>query len=248
MDQFTCSVAEGNHSPGRLRSGMCGKHYRRLIKWGDPLYLPPKKKPVGNRTNHPRRSNSAKRDDAGRRICTKCSVAKDNADYPKDKNSSDGLRAQCKDCHAATQTARYPEIQGRVVEQRRAYRESNLARVREIDRERYIRHRESRMALALDARHARRAREASGVFESGITTKSLRDALGDQCYFCGVTMQFARTPRGTYVPSKATIEHLVPISRGGDHSRANCVLACHECNLSKGRKTEQEFSGGGERQ
>lgn len=241
MPNPTCSVADDSHSDGRLRRGMCDKHYRRFVKWGDPLYLPPRDKPVGNRVNHPPRANAADRDSAGRRICTLCGTAKDDAAFPKDRNSYDGLRARCKECHAAAQNARYPEIRDRVVKQRQEYRDENIERVREVDRARYRRNREKRKALALESRHIRRARELSADFDEGITVKALRAVYGDNCYFCGTKMIFVRTKRGVYIPAKATIEHLTPISRGGSHTWDNCVLSCHACNLSKGRKTEGEF-------
>lgn len=38
MSGVTCKVADqGEHSPGRLRRGMCRKHYEREIKFGSPL-------------------------------------------------------------------------------------------------------------------------------------------------------------------------------------------------------------------
>lgn len=220
---------------------MCDKHYRRFVKWGDPLYIPPRPKPVGNRVNHPPRANAAPRDESGRRVCTSCFIAKDTDSFPKDKRSSDGRKARCKKCHTAAQNERYPEIRERVVKRRQDYRDTNTERVRETDRKRYRRNRDERKALALEARHVRRARESVTDFDRGITVKSLRSIHGDNCHFCGVTMMFVRTKRGTYLPTKATIEHLTPISRGGSHTWGNCVLSCHACNLSKGRKTEGEF-------
>lgn len=38
-----------------------------------------------------------------------------------------------------------------------------------------------------------------------------------------------------------TIDHAVPLSRGGKNSRENLRLACHHCNLDKGHLTEQEY-------
>lgn len=34
---MSCSVIDRSHSPGRLRKGMCRKHYERALKHGDPL-------------------------------------------------------------------------------------------------------------------------------------------------------------------------------------------------------------------
>jgi 5-methylcytosine-specific restriction endonuclease McrA len=49
-----------------------------------------------------------------------------------------------------------------------------------------------------------------------------RLALG-HCHYCG----------GTFTPEELTMDHLVPVSRGGKASRNNVVPACKECNSSK---------------
>lgn len=44
MDKATaCSVVDSAHSSGRLTRGMCRRHYRRFMKYGDPLGTAPKK-------------------------------------------------------------------------------------------------------------------------------------------------------------------------------------------------------------
>jgi 5-methylcytosine-specific restriction enzyme A len=43
------------------------------------------------------------------------------------------------------------------------------------------------------------------------------------CYFCGKKVQ----------PKELTMEHVVPIIRGGTTSKGNLVPACKECNSKK---------------
>ena len=43
------------------------------------------------------------------------------------------------------------------------------------------------------------------------------------CYFCG----------GRFHPSELTMEHVVPIIRGGKSVKGNVVPACKECNNKK---------------
>lgn len=38
-----------------------------------------------------------------------------------------------------------------------------------------------------------------------------------------------------------TFEHLIPLSKGGNHSKENVVPACKPCNFSKGSKDPDEF-------
>lgn len=43
------------------------------------------------------------------------------------------------------------------------------------------------------------------------------------CHYCG----------GNFLLENMTMDHLVPIIRGGKTTRANCVPACKECNSRK---------------
>ncbi len=47
------------------------------------------------------------------------------------------------------------------------------------------------------------------------------------CYYC--EQKFAR--------ENLTMDHLVPIGRGGFSVKSNVVVACKECNTKKGAKT-----------
>ena len=49
-----------------------------------------------------------------------------------------------------------------------------------------------------------------------------RLALG-RCHYCD----------GNFAPDELTMDHLVPVSRGGKASRNNVVPACKECNSRK---------------
>ena len=51
------------------------------------------------------------------------------------------------------------------------------------------------------------------------------------CYYCNNKTDM----------SKRTLEHLIPLSKGGLHSTNNIVMACKKCNFSKSDKTESEY-------
>mgnify|MGYP001610532182 CR=1 FL=1 len=42
------------------------------------------------------------------------------------------------------------------------------------------------------------------------------------------------------LPKDLTMDHLIPIARGGFSNRKNCVPACKKCNTKKGNKTLAE--------
>ncbi len=43
------------------------------------------------------------------------------------------------------------------------------------------------------------------------------------CHYCGKTAK----------PKELTLDHVVPIARGGRSTKGNCVPACKECNNNK---------------
>jgi 5-methylcytosine-specific restriction protein A len=43
------------------------------------------------------------------------------------------------------------------------------------------------------------------------------------CYYCG----------RKFLPGDLTMDHLVPLARGGRSTRSNCVVCCKECNTKK---------------
>lgn len=53
-----------------------------------------------------------------------------------------------------------------------------------------------------------------------------------QCYHCELKFK----------ASELTMDHLIPIARGGKSDKKNCVPSCKECNTKKGYKTRAELA------
>ena len=69
--------------------------------------------------------------------------------------------------------------------------------------------------------------------------KALRESLWwrqlvgkGTCYQC--ELKFKST--------ELTMDHLIPISRGGKSDKKNCVPSCKDCNTKKGYKTRAELA------
>ena len=87
----------------------------------------------------------------------------------------------------------------------------------------------------------RRARLVAQCIDTDITIEGLIARDGRKCYLCGVNTDF----NDHYIDeggsfhvgdSYPTIEHVVPLSKGGNHSWANTKVACWRCNTRKGTR------------
>lgn len=65
------------------------------------------------------------------------------------------------------------------------------------------------------------------------TRKVLIAKYGGRCSLCGDPVELGDETSPRY----ATIDHIVPLSKGGDDSIANLALACLSCNQKKGSTT-----------
>ena len=52
-----------------------------------------------------------------------------------------------------------------------------------------------------------------------------------ECYYCDEK----------FAPKELTLDHIVPVSRGGRTTRGNCVPCCKECNNRKQSLTPVEW-------
>jgi 5-methylcytosine-specific restriction endonuclease McrA len=59
---------------------------------------------------------------------------------------------------------------------------------------------------------------------------------GGRCAYCDVGLPRIKT--GGKV--KASIDHFIPLAKGGPNSRSNRVLSCYPCNLAKGDTDPRE--------
>lgn len=66
---------------------------------------------------------------------------------------------------------------------------------------------------------------------------------GKRCYFCNRAVRRPPEMGGALQADMATVDHLTPVSRGGQTRRdsGNCVLACYGCNQAKENRTLQEL-------
>jgi 5-methylcytosine-specific restriction endonuclease McrA len=128
----------------------------------------------------------------------------------------------------------------KVIANVKRWREENPDRRRELEREGYKHNREKRLVQKKEARQTdgyraynreiqrRRRERLRNVAEGGCLEAEYSSVLfSDPCSYCGQPTQ--------------AIDHIDPISQGGDGSWENLTGACTHCNSSKGTKSLLEF-------
>lgn len=68
------------------------------------------------------------------------------------------------------------------------------------------------------------------VLRTGAKKRAIKKRYGNQCIYCGCTNKMI-----------LTIDHTVPLARGGSDDDKNKASVCFVCNQLKGALTEKEF-------
>jgi 5-methylcytosine-specific restriction endonuclease McrA len=150
----------------------------------------------------------------GRKLCMECGEMKVFSEFGKNKRGLGGLVAYCKPC----QDRRF---------RKRDVWAARTRKSREKNRERHLAQHRLRMF---------EYRTKKKVASDGTVTEAvLRDLYATcNCFYCG-----------HFTPEKErTIDHKIPLSRNGQHSVTNLVMACWTCNCSKRDLTDEEFMEG----
>ena len=77
--------------------------------------------------------------------------------------------------------------------------------------------------------------------DNAITIRAVYERDSGVCYMCGCKCDFAdwhpgKIRKWTAGDTYPTIDHVVPISKGGKDTLDNVRLSCFKCNMSKGTK------------
>lgn len=75
-----------------------------------------------------------------------------------------------------------------------------------------------------------------GVPYTHVSRKAIFKRDGWRCQLCGRKVKRSstrNTASGRLHPRTASLDHIVPMRRGGPHEEANCQCACLECNVRK---------------
>ena len=190
------------------------------------------------------------------KVCTKCETRKPLDEFHRAKAKPLGRVARCKDCTAAYHREHYRANREAIIKRTGEYQRANREQTLQYVAKYNAANREKRRAYSERYRaedpertraqqaafrrrhpdkhrrdqHARRAFLANVEHDPAVTLEALRDRDGDFCCYCSTLVDFNAGP---YAPDRATVEHVVPVSRGGTHTFDNTAIACRACNISK---------------
>ena len=143
------------------------------------------------------------------KYCPKCDTIKNGADFYPSISKPAGVQDYCKICQNEISMAYMKAHPEQTYEHNKAYRKRNPDKVSDWDR---------------TAKIKRHRLLANAECDSGITLDSLYTRDGGICGICSLLCD----------REDASIDHICPLSKGGDHIWNNIQLAHHKCNSSKG--------------
>jgi 5-methylcytosine-specific restriction endonuclease McrA len=154
-----------------------------------------------------------------------------------DKRHKDGLSSACKGCHCEANRCYRQEHPEQAGEAQRRWREKHPEQKRETARHYREKHPEQHATKERTRRARKRA--SPGTHTAADIAAQVKRQRG-KCYYCGVKLTKVYGK-----PNSATVDHVVPLDRGGRNSPDNLVIACAHCNFSKNNKRPHEWAEGG---
>ena len=175
------------------------------------------------------------------KTCSKCKQRKAATEFRNRRDSSDGLSHQCKKCLGSNDAARYDRNRAAMVvaarQHRRRYRDKICKRRRELHQKNYPRNKEkiAKRNAAWLQQHPeknaayvakRRALRLNAPVVEHVDRRKVYDRDKGRCHLCKKRVSFKRMH----------LDHVIPLSRNGEHSYRNIKVACPKCNSKKSNK------------
>lgn len=191
------------------------------------------------------------------KTCSKCREVKKLTEFSRHIGMPDGHQYNCKSCYNLYRAQYGQKNKQRILEYGRTryannkqhcarvsanWRMNNLTRCRANERARYAANTEAHREKQRKWRYAnasknaayaenRRARQV-GAFVENVLLAVLAERDGNVCGICRKQVVMGHSD----IRFRPSIDHIIPLSKGGQHSYANTQLAHRSCNSSKGVK------------
>jgi 5-methylcytosine-specific restriction endonuclease McrA len=177
------------------------------------------------------------------KTCTRCQEIKPVEAFSK-WNRQDGYQNYCKVCNSEYRKE-YKTRPGKREEQqtrKQRWRQNNLEHARRLDRESKYREYErdpEHVKARTHNQNVKRRLRVENAFVEYVDTQAVWMRDQGMCQICGEGVsKWRRFPH----PESPSVDHIVPLARGGEHSMANVQLTHLRCNLSKGCDTPERVN------
>jgi hypothetical protein len=175
---------------------------------------------------HNRRKHHAPADEA---TCSECGKTKPVGEFYPDTSKSCGHSSKCRPCHNAAGRRSHQQNRPARLAYMADYRAANGEKVRAAiarwEQDNPLRVRE----LKRNREHARRAR-LRGSFVEYVDVRVVYERDEGICGICGIFVEI----------DDFHLDHVIPVSRGGEHSYANTQTSHALCNIRKGAQILEE--------
>ena len=171
------------------------------------------------------------------KTCVRCSQLLSLENFGKNRSRKDGLTTYCKPCISEVKKVFYQTNRSKLLARGAAYRNANSHKLESYHREYYRKNAElckyrikkwqaanKEKLIAYNSK--RRLLVKSNLFF--VSSKELSRLLEEKCAYCKEA-------------KSDSIDHIIPVSRGGSHSIGNLIGSCTPCNSKKRDKTIMEF-------
>jgi len=160
------------------------------------------------------------------KTCTKCGEMKPDHLFARNKTVKSGLSSRCKKCESTRGIERYARIKDKAKSQAAEYRTNNYEKRIEIERKSRAKNKEKNRPKKNARQSIRNKIVQSKVYT--ILPRELKKVYNSPCFICGSK-------------ENQSIDHIIPLSRGGKHSVGNIMTLCLQCNMSKHARTITEW-------
>lgn len=160
------------------------------------------------------------------KVCKGCHINKPLSAYGMSSFVKSGRTSRCKECHQKRAKVRYQKIQDEFKATLRQKRLQDPEHRRNIERKSRAKNKEKNRPTK-NARQSIRNRILNGE-KFLILNKELKRIYQSPCFACGSQ-------------TNQSLDHLIPLSRGGNHSVGNIITLCRSCNNQKYDKTLTEW-------